>query len=64
MKSSTIHNFLLGFSNVFGTNYQKRPLSKRVIQTDEEAIKSDWEAVGNDLRYAMNKFQKEYENGN
>lgn len=31
--------------------------------TDAEALASDWQAVGDDLRRAMAKFESEVENG-
>lgn len=31
-----------------------------VPMSDAEALRSDWETVGKDLRFTLNKFQKDY----
>ncbi len=37
-------------------------LSKTPEEIDSEAIASDWQNVGDDVRYALNEFKKKYLN--
>lgn len=64
-KRSFWRNLLIGYSsllNIFPLAQKKTILPN--YQSDEDALKSDWEMVGNDLRFAFKKFHDDYENGN
>lgn len=55
--------FLKGVAsiNLFGElNYRNPYAGKDPLEADREAIRSDWEAVGEDLRQVMEQFEREH----
>jgi len=61
------HNFLNGIARLF---YSKSPISSSVLPVnykdykdpqaaDAAALRADWIAVGDDLRYAFDAYQEE-----
>lgn len=64
-KLSTYNSFLKGIARIadpFGTlNERPKPIKRRRIMSDYEALASDWEAVGRDIQTAMGKFEEENE---
>ncbi|WP_429971655.1 hypothetical protein ACQW5G_03325 [Fructilactobacillus sp. Tb1] len=55
-----IKAFINGASKAYslGTPFSKIEFSNGNSQTDAEKLREDWIAVGNDLRSAMQKFDK------
>ncbi|MFH1489676.1 MAG: hypothetical protein ABII06_12310 [Pseudomonadota bacterium] len=53
-------SFLGGLSSVLdlGSTLTQYNTAATPAKADANAIKSDWEAVGNDLRVAMDQYQK------
>lgn len=58
-KKSILYNLVMGFQCLFESPSVSKKLLHRSSQSDEEAIRSDWEMVGNDLRFAFKKFTAE-----
>lgn len=56
-----VRNIIIGMASIFDLFPAPRPLSrpKFMDRTDEEALRSDWQAVGDDLRTAMKKMDEE-----
>lgn len=53
--ASRVPGFWDGVASIFGVN---RPIETEAV-SDADAILSDWENVGNDIRRAMGKFAKQ-----
>jgi hypothetical protein len=51
--------FLHGATQAFNVFPPPRAMPKIVERSDAEAIRSDWEAVGQDLRRALDSVRKE-----
>jgi hypothetical protein len=61
-KKHLIIPFLKGFASAFdisGQSFILMPDLDSGFQKDYEALKGDWEAVGNDLRHAMSTIANE-----
>jgi hypothetical protein len=57
LKNGTLRAFMDGFASAFdlsGQTFISIPDLDSGFQKDHEALKSDWEAIGNDLRRSMN----------
>lgn len=55
-------SFLRGMArafDMFGVMQDKRDFPRSSIESDIEALRSDWDAVGNDIRKAMCNNDKE-----
>jgi len=48
--------FLIGFGSVFSV--MPRPLNHTYFKNDEDAIRSDWEAVGNDMKTVLHSLSR------
>lgn len=60
-----LRNLLIGMGSVFDLfPGPRKPLHFPRPVSDEEAIRSDWQAVGDDLRAAMKKVDLEQERTN
>ncbi len=59
-----LRNLLIGMGSILDLCPAPRPLSrpKFMDRTDEEALASDWQAVGDGLRVAMKKMDEEIDN--
>ena len=59
-----MRNFFKGVGSIFNimpkSNYRPITVLKFHYISDEDAIRSDWEAVGMDISNAMNKFKEEH----
>lgn len=49
---SMMPGFWDGFASVFGVRQDFKDFQK----TDTEALRSDWEAIGNDMRVAFHRY--------
>ncbi len=66
-KKTTIRNWILGlapnfrsgFSSVFAPARNKEIYDMLLHRSINDGLRSDWNAIGNDLRTAMNKFNAE-----
>lgn len=66
-KKTTIRNWILrlapnfqsGFSSVFAPRRNKEIYDLLLHRSINDGLRSDWNAIGNDLRTAMNKFNAE-----
>jgi hypothetical protein len=61
-KNSKVRAFLDGFMSAFdisGQTFISVPDLDTGFQRDREAIKGDWQRVGNDMRRAMNMIPHE-----
>ena len=57
-------SFLRGMArsfDMFGVMRDQHHFSKNPIESDMEALRSDWDTVGNDIREAMHNYGKEQE---
>ena len=68
-KSSKCLSFIKGIGGIIDTTgayFLNKPYWMREDLTPQEqdalALRGDWEAVGNDLRYAMEKYKKSLSN--
>jgi len=68
-KSSKFKNFIIGMGSIFditGSYFSYKPSWMREDLTPQEqdalAIRGDWEAIGNDLRKAIEKTKKSLAN--
>ena len=52
-------SFISGMADV--ANSSRKSISNPA-KSDLRALSSDWEKIGKDLRYAINKYKKEYVN--
>ena len=50
-------SFISGMADV--ANSSRKSISNPA-KSDLRALSSDWEKIGKDLRYAINKYKKEY----
>ena len=58
----SLRNILTGMGAIFNLFPAPRPpltSHKFLDRTDEEALESDWQAVGDDMRTAMKQVDKE-----
>ena len=50
-------NFLEGMGSVLSIYPPERNIKIEIpTESDEEALKKDWEAIGNDMRYVIKEF--------
>lgn len=61
LKRSTIRNIVQGVGTVLEIAPAERARVHRHVQSDEEAIRSDWQAVGDDLWSVMRGAAQEVE---
>ncbi len=54
---------IFDLSSLFGTRRYQLPYSSDPWRADGEALRSDWEAVGNDLRAAFMRYDAEVAGG-
>ena len=59
-KSSFMSGILRIFAGFSKHETRKNLFMKSAVNQDEEAIRSDWCVVGNDIRWAYDKFNKEH----
>lgn len=57
-RNSFVHGIALSF-NIFGSS--SKILSKITQVSDIEALRDDWNTVGNDIREAISQFEEKYE---
>ena len=64
MKGKRYINYILGAASAFElwpvTNHSARPTDDKPPLSDYDAIKSDWAAVGGDIRRATELFQQQF----
>ncbi len=51
-----LRNLLVGMRSILDLFPHRRAIQLPSIKTDKEALASDWQAVGDDMRAAMKEF--------
>ena len=60
------HSFLRGIAGLMDvTGSQSRAFTEQILaRSDADALRADWEAVGECLRWAIEEYEKEIKEGN